>query len=326
MKIVDTFLFSEPYEKEVLLTKMILGNQHIAEWIVVEGAYTFQGEYKGLHAQNVIDADERFATFRSRVKIITTTAPNPPLDYTRKDIDTQGMDSERRQRSLAREYIINKYADDVWVLLSDSDEMIDLDESEKQELLQQKIATNRDGLILIPRRRFWYDFDNLWNAVRATPLVTVARIRAATGDMGLGFLRSDHIGHTEEWPHRLVFEYSYCYDYENVLRKFRTFPHGGMTEAEIAQSMRCNHIPISAFRKMKLDLHKPLWMEKVALTPQNSPRYVRENLAQLRTNSIDPNYRENRPADYPNLFTPQHKALFFLKQTAKKIKKAVLLS
>ena len=168
MKIVDSFLFSEPYEKEVLLTKMILGDQHTAEWIIVEGAYTFQGEYKGLHAQNVIDSDERFAPFRSRIHVITTTVANPALDYTRKDIDTQGMDSERRQRSLAREYIIGKYADDVWVLLSDSDEMLDLGEPEKQELLQQKIETNTNGLIFVPRRRFWYDFDNLWNAVRSS--------------------------------------------------------------------------------------------------------------------------------------------------------------
>ena len=326
MKIVDSFLFSEPYEKEVLLTKMILGNQHTAEWIIVEGAYTFQGEYKGLHAQNVIDSDERFAPFRSRIHVITTTVANPALDYTRKDIDKQGMDSERRQRSLAREYIIGKYADDVWVLLSDSDEMLDLGEPEKQELLQQKIEANTNGLIFVPRRRFWYDFDNLWNAVRSTPLVTVAQIRAAKGDMGLGFLRSDHIGYADEWPQTLVFEYSYCYGYENILRKFRTFPHGGMTETEIRQSTRCNHIPISAFRKMKLDLHKPLWMEKVTLTPQNSPRYVRENLELLRTNSIDPNYSQNRLADYPHLFTAQHKALFLIKQTAKKIKKVFLPS
>ncbi|TAE38266.1 MAG: hypothetical protein EAZ70_03045 [Runella slithyformis] len=323
MKIVDTFLFSEPHEKEILLIKLHLESSHVIEWVIVESEYTFQGEFKGLFARQIIDSDPRFAPFRARIHIISGNLKNPPINYTRADIDTQGMNSERRQRSLAREYIINKYSDDTWVLLSDSDEMIDFTETANCELLSTKINASKNGMVFVPRRRFWYDFDNLWNAVRSTPLVTVAQIRAAEGDMAMGFLRSDHIGYGEEWARTILFEYSFCYQYHEVMRKFSTTPHGGMTQNEIAQSIRCNHAPISKLRNMRLDLHKNLWMETVALTSQNSPQYVRENLEILKTSVVDKNYRQNRRTDYPHLYTWQHKLVFTAKQTAKNLKKRV---
>jgi hypothetical protein len=324
MQIIDTFLFSEPHEKEILLIKLIVGGSYISEWIIVENEYSFQGEYKGVFARQVIESDERFAPFRDKIHIISANLKHVPIDYSRKDVDKQGMDSERRQRSLARQYIIDKYADDVWVLLSDADETLDLvSNPANYTLLQTKVAANTTGMVFVPRRRFWYDFDNLWLAVRSTPLVTVAQIRAADGELDMGILRSDHIGYSEEWERTLVFEYSYCYDRENILRKFRTFPHGGMTDTEIAQSMRCNHIPISTFRDKKLDLHKDLWMEKVTLTDQNSPKYVQENSNRLKTNVIDANYLTNRKTDYPQLYTTAHKVVFRIKQIIKKTLRAV---
>ncbi len=321
---IDTFLFSEPHEKEVLLIKLILGGEHITEWIIVENEYTFQGEYKGLFARQVIDSDQRFAPYRDRIHIISAQMKHPPIDYDLGNVDTQGMNSERRQRSLAREYIINKYPDDTWVLLSDADEALDLtSDTRRLSFLENRLSASANGLVCVPRRRFWYDFDNLWLAIRATPMVTVKRLREAEGDMGMGSLRSDNIGSHGEWEHTFIYEYSYCYSKEAILRKYRTFPHGGMTNEEILQSMRCNHIPISALRKKKLDLHRDLWMEKVALTPQNAPKYVREHLEILRTHVVDVNYAQNRLADYPFLYTWKHRTEFAVKQAVKKLLKAI---
>jgi hypothetical protein len=319
--IIDTFLFSEPHEKESLLIKLILGGDFITEWIIVENEYTFQGEYKGVFAQQVLDGDERFAPFRDRIHVISASMKHPPIDYNRKDIDTQGMDSERRQRSLAQNYILSKYPDTTWVLLSDADEALDLTSfADNLFFLETQLKTAQNGMVQIPRRRFWYDFDNLWNAIRATPIVTVARLRQATGDMGMGLLRSDHISAVPEWERTLVFEYSYCYQKEHILRKFKTFPHGGYTEEEILQTMHCNHIPISSFRGSKIDLHRDLWMEKVLLTEVNSPTYVRQNLAKLRTNVISSDYKKNREKAYPHLFTTLHKMIFQFKQIIKKLR------
>ena len=178
-------------------------------------------------------------------------------------------------------------------------------------------------MVFVPRRRFWYDFDNLWHAVRSTPLVTVAQIRAATGELDMGLLRSDHIGYSDQWDRTLIFEYSYCYNRDYILRKFRTFPHGGITDSEIEQSMHCNHMPISALRNKKIDLHKDLWMEKVVLNDQNSPRYIQQNLDSLRTNVVDSDYLTNRQNDYSPLYSPFYKARFAVKQFIKKTLRAV---
>ncbi len=324
MKLIDAFLFSEPYEKEILLIKLILGGNYISEWIIVENEYSFQGEYKGVFAQEVIDSDARFAPFRDRIHVISGSLKHEAIDYSSDTIDKQGMDSERRQRSLARQYIIDKYSDDVWVLLSDADETIDLiSDPANYELLEQKVKASQTGMVFVPRRRFWYDFDNLWHAVRSTPLVTVAQIRAATGELDMGLLRSDHIGYSDQWHKTLIFEYSYCYNRDYIIRKFRTFPHGGITDAEIEQSMRCNHIPISAFRGKKIDLHKDLWMEHVVLNDTNAPRYIQQNLDRLKTNVVDFNYLANRQADYSQLYSPLYKTRFAIRQFIKKTLRSI---
>jgi Glycosyltransferase family 17 len=319
MRIIDTFLFSEPYEKEVLLVKLILESPKITEWILVENEYTIQGEYKGVFAEEVINGDERFAPFRDRLHIISGKLKFPKIDYTRSDIDAQGMRAERLQRSLARDYIIQKYNDNDWVMISDADEMLDFDTTPANyELLCQKLKASKDGMVFIPRHRFWYDFDNHWYAMRSTPIVTVAQIRAAEGDSAVGFLRSEHIGYSAVWERKILFEYSYCYPKEHIIRKFRSYPHGGTTDREIEQSIRCNHIPISSFRKKKLDLHPELWMDKVAIDEHNSPRYVREHIERLRTFVVDPNYLQNRKDDYPHLYTLPHRLGFTAKQIIKK--------
>src|SRR4051812_43876751 len=70
-KIVDSFLFSEVFEKELLLIKFILEEPHVSEWLILENAYSFQGEYKGLHAETMINGDKRFLPYRDRITFIT---------------------------------------------------------------------------------------------------------------------------------------------------------------------------------------------------------------------------------------------------------------
>ena len=104
MRIVDTFLFSEPHEKEVLLIKLNLGAHYVAEWVLVENEYTHQSEFKGLFAQQMIDGDPRFDPFKDRLRIISGTHPFPPVDRT-QDVDEQGLAADRAQRELALRYL-----------------------------------------------------------------------------------------------------------------------------------------------------------------------------------------------------------------------------
>jgi len=68
-KIVDSFLFSEPYEKELLLLKLQLEVSGIDEWVILENAYTLQGEKKGFHARKVLESDERFLPYLNKKRL-----------------------------------------------------------------------------------------------------------------------------------------------------------------------------------------------------------------------------------------------------------------
>src|SRR5215468_11148092 len=120
MRIVDTFLFSEPHEKEVLLVKLNLEARHVTEWVLVENEFTHQSEPKGLFARELIDGDRRFDPFKDRLTIISGAHRFPPVDRA-GDIDAQGLAADRAQRELARDYLLDTHDDDTWVLVSDAD-------------------------------------------------------------------------------------------------------------------------------------------------------------------------------------------------------------
>lgn len=69
MKVIDTFMFSEPYEKDLLLLKLELENDVVDEWFITEGAYTFQGEHKGHYIRDILNKDERFQVYNHKIKL-----------------------------------------------------------------------------------------------------------------------------------------------------------------------------------------------------------------------------------------------------------------
>ena len=154
----------------------------------------------------------------------------------------------------------------------------------------------------LPRTRYWYDIDNLWLDRRATTLVRLGEIRANGTEMGQH--RQTWTMRPLEWPKALVYEYSYCYAREDIERKFRSFAHAVYSPEEIAQSIACNHVPISSIRTRKPDLESHLfWFKKVKLSRRNAPEYVRRNEDRLRTNVVPADYEANRREAYPELFT-----------------------
>jgi len=183
MRIVDTFLFSEPHEKEVLLIKLNLGAHYVAEWVLVENEYTHQSEFKGLFAQDMIEGDPRFDPFKDRLKIISGTHRFPPVDRT-QDIDEQGLAADRAQRELALRYLLDAHDDDTWVLISDADEALDVSSEEKLDHLRRKVAEFGGSVVPLPRTRYWYDIDNLWLDRRATTIVRLGHVRSHEPSLG----------------------------------------------------------------------------------------------------------------------------------------------
>src|SRR5689334_18168315 len=126
-KIVDSFLFSEPYEKELLLLKLQLEDKGIDEWVILENAYTLQGEKKGFHARHVLESDKRFLPYLNKITIIekeyeTKLLPKHII------LDEFSFKAEHAQRDFGYEYFIRKCKEEDWIMISDVDEMMDFTE------------------------------------------------------------------------------------------------------------------------------------------------------------------------------------------------------
>ena len=119
------------------------------------------------------------------------------------------------------------------------------------------------------------------------------------------------------WKNIIAFEYSSCYDRESVLRKFYTGTHTRFTLNDLKQSLRCNHRPTREFANWKAENNRYWFFETVKLDERNSPDYVRKNLSQYKTNSVDKNYKRNRKTDYPELFKTSYHINQFISARSK---------
>lgn len=301
MKIVDAFLFSEEYEKDLLLLKMILSERHVTEWLICENAYSHQGDYTGLVAKKLIDTDERFAPYRSRITVIEASRQFQVIDKSKVQDDIAFI-CENWQRGLAYEYFVNNYSDEDWLALNDVDEMLDFTNEKKNEEFFTKLnAAKNTGVLQVPRVRYWFDFDNRFMRDALSVLCTKAYL-VANNHRTLSAIRKHYLlGSPKGWEHIIVFEYSSCFDISHIIRKLETTAHTGLQRETLLQALRCNHRPVLVKKRIKPTAN--FFFETVELNEHNSPSYVRQHLSQLKVHNIDKNYKENRKHDYPQFFT-----------------------
>lgn len=297
MEIIDTFLFSEPHESDLLLIKLELEYAAVKHLILIENSYTFQGDYKGYYAKTIL-AEPRFAKFLDKVIILETdTNLNPDKKGEGDNFERENW--QRQQGRLLNDLIKN----DDYVMISDVDEMADFsDENRLSSILTiLDYYKHNNPIVKIGRMRYWYDFDNRCYLPRLfIPFVRGRELKES--DI---FWNARHYDSTSfpagETP--LCFEYSYCFrTFDALWRKKQTYSHTGFTQESIRQGLRCNHWMRPPERKEPLGREPYDFFEKVELTEQNSPKYVRQNLDSLRTNIVDSRYRYNRVQDYPQWF------------------------
>lgn len=297
--LAEAFLFSEEYERELLFLKFFLGNGYIDEWIVCENAYSHQGDFKGHVARKIVETDDRFKPFLNKITFLEGSKQFDVIDKTKRE-DNRAFICENWQRGQAYDYFLNKYNDNDWLILHDVDETIDFtDTKRKEEFFARLEEAKNSGFLNVPRRRYWYDFDNEYGILYGSPLCTKWYIKA-NAPKTLSRLRDD-IAATplNGWQNIIAFEYSSCFDADYILRKLQTTAHTGYTEEQLKQSLRCNHRIVSKTFNEQLRPTPKFYFNTVTLNEQNSPLYVRQNLQQLKTNNIDANYVENRKQEYP---------------------------
>jgi hypothetical protein len=299
MEIFDTFLFSEPYESDVLWVKLNSERKLVDKWIICENEYTFQGEYKGLHSREIIEGQSRFEEFRDRVKIIESSW-KPPEVYDKEGVyDDLAFESEYRQREMARKFTLEEMSEGGWIMISDCDECLDTINRERVWRLKNKLK-KENKIVNLPRKRFWFDYDISWVVKRYVPLVSKKFL--ASTDKKIGEIREDHITSSECWDNPLVFEYSFCYDENQINRKYESQSHTGFSKKEIKRGIKCAHVPVSDLRNGSLTSDPRFWLEKVNINNNNSPSFVRRNIRNLKTNVVPNNYWKNRIINYPNLW------------------------
>ncbi len=309
-KIVDSFLFSEPYEKELLLLKLQLEDRGIDEWLILENAYTLQGEKKGFHARKVLASDERFVPYLHKITIIekefeTKLLPKHVI------MDEFSFKAEHAQRDFGYEYFINRYSEQDWILISDVDEMMDFTDENRYNELISKMKLSQEGLLKVPTKRYWHDFDNEYQVLIGNAVCNKKYL--VMNNKKLSQVRFENRCILRKgWKNIIQFEYSSCFDKEFILRKFYTSTHTGLGPEDMEKSLLYNHRPVSPAYINKVRKDKKFFFETVKLTEYNSPAIVRDNLNKYKTHSLDKHYQKNRKAAYPEAFSIKLHLITFL--------------
>ena len=300
MRIVDTFLFSEPFEKTLLLLKLTLETPGVDRWIAIENAFTFRGEYKGTHLRAIIESDAQFAAFKNKIHIITLNSTKPERagrDAGPQADEERAFTQEIRQREAARDYLLANYDDTDWFVVTDVDESIDFAHPDRSATIHRYLDKSNGKPFNVHKIKYWYDFDNRGYTTQAwIPFQPVGMLRRSPRT--IASYRLEPLGTLAPQQPCLAFEYSYCLSPDDMWRKLSTFAHTGYTRDELDVALKCNHWVRRASRgEIRPDLPEHFF-EQVVLTEANSPAYVRENLTRLKTHAVDPHYLHNRRSYY----------------------------
>lgn len=321
--VLDTFLFSERHEADILLAKLHVEQDVVDRWIAVENAFTIKGAPKPVELQQLLDTDPRFAPFLDRLDVITIATNFPALHrFSRGERARRTARAALSSRHAGSKAALVAYAEapyffaeagqrdaalprvleiaaggEALVCVSDVDEIVDGSRPDRRDVIAR--ATQHTAAVVhLDRRRFAYDIDNLvLGGFRSVPAVKASALRA--GRVTLGRVRLDPGGVILS-PLPVAFEYSYCYGAEGLRRKLETFTHVDPGGSVVDQALRYNH---------QLKILPPgttpspaYWHEKVDERAADHPPYVLEHLASLSTGAVDPDYPARRRERFPHLF------------------------
>lgn len=322
-RLIDTFLFSEVHEADILLAKLHIEQGVVDRWIAVENAFTIKGRPKPVELQDLLSSDPRFAPFLDRLDVVTI-AENFPEQFQlsraerRRRAVRQGLSrvhggsrtalvayaeapyffAEAKQRDAALERVLDAAdGDDVLVCVSDVDEILDGSDARRRHVVAQALRTDA-AVVHFDRRRFAYDIDNMvLGGFRSIPAVRTSAL--ARGVVSLGRVRLDPQGVVVS-PEPIAFEYSYCYGLEGLRRKLETFTHLDPGASVVDRALEFNH-QLKIVPAMSVP-HFTYWHEQVEPEAAGHPAYILEHFDELRTDAVNPDYASARRRAFPYVF------------------------
>jgi hypothetical protein len=316
-RLFDAFLFAEPHETELLLAKLHVESELIDAWVVVENAYTQKGERKDTHLHDVLK-DPRFDPFRDRLHVVTLdrnfraefrrstrerlalairmAAPGYDATMYRAHYDeAPNWYAERFQRDAALPVLRELGGGEGWVFATDCDEMIDGSNPARRDAIVRAIRSGAPSVSL-RRQRFNYDFDNYCPAMRSVQAASIRYLDEQ--QLGIFHTRT-RMGGMGAGPEPCVYEYSYCFSREFIVRKLETFPHLDPGRQVLEAALECNH---ATFGGRPTWIDPSLWYDRLPIEQSGAPTYILENFERLRTGVVNSDYAQARRRRYPELF------------------------
>ena len=291
MKIVDVSITCAEYEKELLYLKLILESPTIDEFVLVENRYDYHGRDKGFWLDTALKED-RFIPFLPKVKLIQIEKNWGDLNKENQLDPTEYHNAEVWLREVPTQYVLENFSDEDRVLVTDIDEVFDFTDDWRREKIIEELRT--DDAIQFERIRYWLDFDML--SFRSKGDIISPSFKVKHLKSGLAKL-SD-----KKWVGRLVengdrpfaFEYCNCFPIEAHYRKYASSLHTFWVKDKIDDACLTGTWCKTGYQGPPDPNNRWDWFLRVELHENNSPKYVRDNLEQLKTNLVPKDYISNR--------------------------------
>jgi len=315
MNIYCTFLFSDTAEWELFVAKILSEKNLVKKWFVVDGAYNFKGDYIGLCANTLLQNEPRLNLYKSRIQVIesktnyfyeTKSTFKRSLTNFFRNIRNRAhlkliqkeelfFSVEKLTRDLATLDILNQGEDDDWLLITDVDEILDTSGSRGQ-FIEDKLSATLGKSVRVKRLRYVFDFDNLDPQAKFCPIIKISLLKGLRPSKISDFrFRHDGLILSEK---PLVFEYSYCFPLDAIRRKLQNFAHVGPNEDMFSAALRLNH----HFVQPGMNTAPRVWLKQSEMEDDLHSAYIIENISQLRTGNVNPDYKLARSIEHPQLF------------------------
>lgn len=289
MKIISTFLFARPYERDVLLAKFYSEYEYIDEFIGIECAYDLHGNPKDICLNSILEHDD-FSPFKNKITVLSSETSLYPVNNPYSE--SNNLICEFNSRAYCWDYVKAKFSDNDWLLMEDADEMFDFSNPIRRDILLNYFNSYNEG-IQIFNTRYWWDFDNLSVYEKYIPCHKVGALKERERPFDH---RNRHCKMIKP-DISCAFEYSHCFPREGNWIKVTTSAHDKYKWETMENAYKYNTWHKEPARGEALQY--PLdFFETIELTEKNSPNFVLENIDKLKVNTVDINYAANRKGNF----------------------------